>query len=182
MLISTHPLGSSGRNGRSFRKSNEERADGFEVEDRVGLGGEISEIEFSGSPFGLEVPLSNSVLDPVIAHVNGFAAADFGGAISDATGGFIIISESSSSLRMAEIPKSLAIDFGILGIHEEGGIGRFSGRANYGGDDRARGANGAVDIVGFVSTVEDDGAAGRETGAAGAALTFAVVRLVGVDV
>ena len=119
MIISTHhPLGTSAWNRWGFRKRNEERTDGLEVMDWMGLGGKISEIVFPGPPDSLEVALFNSILDPVVAHVDGFAATDLGGTVGNTPRGFIVVGECRGGLRVTEISERLAVDFSILCIHE----------------------------------------------------------------
>ena len=50
---------------------------------RVGFGGEVSEVMRSGCPVQFKMSLLNSILDPMKAHVNSFRALNLGGAIGE---------------------------------------------------------------------------------------------------
>ena len=51
----------------------------------MGVGREIDQIGSTGRLFEDEVAHFNTVLNPVIPHVNGLATFNFGGTIGDAT-------------------------------------------------------------------------------------------------
>jgi hypothetical protein len=52
----------------------------------------------------------------MVAHVDGFAAADLGGAICNLPSRVIIVDEKRGALRMTKIFKSLAVNFGVLRV------------------------------------------------------------------
>ena len=63
--------------------------------DWMGLRWEIGEVFRSRGPFEFEVTHVDTVLDPVISHVDSLAALDFGSAIGDAASWSVIIRDDS---------------------------------------------------------------------------------------
>jgi len=75
----------------------------LEVVDRVGLGRVVGEILDAWLPVGFEMALLNPILDPVEAHVNGFASADLGGSVGDLPCRLVVVGKGGWTLRMAEL-------------------------------------------------------------------------------
>ena len=58
--------------------------------------------------------LLDAILDPMVAHVDGFAAADLGGAIGNFPSRVVVVDEKGGALRVTKIFKSLAVNFSVL--------------------------------------------------------------------
>ncbi len=82
----------------------------------VGLGWVVSEVVLSGLPNQIEVALLDAVLDPMVAHVDRFASSDLSGALGNAAGGIIIVSDCCWPLWVTEISEGLPVHFSVLGV------------------------------------------------------------------
>ena len=82
--------------------------------DWVGFGRVVGYVRLSGGPFEKELGLCNSVLNPMVAHVNGFAAFAFGCPVGHISSGSVVVGDNGGLLRMAEVSQGLAI-FAING-------------------------------------------------------------------
>jgi hypothetical protein len=88
--------------------------------------------------------------------------------MDNTNGGGIVTNNRSSGLGVAELVEDMAQPRGVLPVHEQGSIFRFSGRCC---DDRylhAVGVNGAVDVHWVIMIAEKVEAASRDGGAVGA--------------
>ena len=115
--------------------------------DGVGFGWEIGQIGSTGRPFEDEVAHFNTVLNPVIPHVDGLASLDLGGTIGDATSWRVIVSNDSGLLGMTEVGKGLTVNSGVLTVNKEGRVRGFGRGANNGRDDCGRSSDRTVDRI-----------------------------------
>jgi hypothetical protein len=129
----------------------------------------------------LEVAGVDAILDPVVAHIDGFAAADLCRLFSDAPSRIVVVDECSRRLRVAEVFKGLAVHFSVLGVDVHGGVGCLSSGADDCWNDGTGDADGPIDFGWMVGSEEGYWTAGGETCAAGAGFGLAEVRFVGVD-
>ena len=149
--------------------------------DRVSFGRVVSQVVGAGLPVGFEVALLNPILDRVETHVNCFASADLGGAVGDLPCRLGVVGQGSRTLRIAEFKESLVVNFRVLGVEKERGVGGFGRGADDGGNDGAGGADGTVDGGRLPESREDYGPASGESGRVGAGFWLAVVGLIRVD-
>ena len=98
--ISTHPLGSFGSEWRSLRECDEEWTKGFEVMYWMGLGRVVGKVVRAGFPYHMEVALLDSILDPMILHINGLASFDFGRAVGEVASRLVVINDYGGTLRV----------------------------------------------------------------------------------
>ena len=63
----------------------------------------VGEVVLTGFPDQLEMMLVNSVLDPMVPHVDGLAAFDFGCAVGDSSSGYIVVDDLCRFLGVAEV-------------------------------------------------------------------------------
>ena len=82
---------------------------------------------------------------------------------------------------MAELKEGLAVDFRVLSIEEERGVGGFDRRGDDGRDDGTGRPDGTVDGGGMPESREDYRATGGKSGGAGAGFRLTVVGFVGMD-
>ena len=141
--------------------------------DRVGLRYIVGEVVGAGLPVSDKVALLDPVLNPMVTHVDCFTFTDLGGTVGDSACRLVVIGELGGSLGVTQITESLTINFCILAIQEESGVGGLGGRADYGGDDGACGANRAVDKMRVVRACVGDRFARGETGATGSGVRVA---------
>jgi len=109
------------------------------------LGEIISIIVGPFSPKNDELALSNTIPEPVRAHVNGLGAALFDGGIGEPRGNFVVSLDGGSRLWVAHVGEGCPEHTGILGSVEAGSEFRFGGR----GEDH--GHNGAEDVDGAIA-------------------------------
>ena len=76
----------------------------------------------SRCPADFELGLFNSVLDPMVAHVDGFAPLDFGRFVSHVTSRCIVIGDDSRFLWVAKVAEGLSVGGGIKSIKVHGCI------------------------------------------------------------
>ena len=88
----------------------------------VGLGRVVGEVQGAGCPLDFEVAFLNAILNPVIAHPDGFASLDLCGAICEVASGRVVVGDERGTLGMAKIGESLAVNSGVLSVHVEGGV------------------------------------------------------------
>ena len=63
----------------------------------------VGEVVLTGFPDQLEMMLVNSVLDPMVPHVDGLAPSDFGGAVGYSSSWHIVVDDMGRSLGVAEV-------------------------------------------------------------------------------
>ena len=71
--------------------------------DWVGLGRVVGEVQGAGCPLDFEVAVLNAVLNPVIAHCDGFASLDLCGAICEVASCRVVVGDKRGTLGMAKI-------------------------------------------------------------------------------
>ena len=71
----------------------------------MSLGVVVSEVMFTGSPGDGVVAESDTIADPVIAHVDGFGALETDGVCRNSLGGGVVCDERSGALWVPEVRK-----------------------------------------------------------------------------
>jgi len=121
-----------------------------------------------------------SILDPVVAHIDGFGTFNFCCAVGDTTGGGVIVTHIGRILRMSEIKERLAIDSSVLSVSIHASVFRFHGGTDDGWDDSRGNADGTVDGVRLIETVENDGTTCGNSSCTGSTVRFTEVGGIGM--
>ena len=69
----------------------------------MGFGKIVGQVVWSRFPNQLEMILINSILDPMVPHVNCFAAFDFCGAVGNSSSWHIVVDDLFWALGVAEV-------------------------------------------------------------------------------
>jgi len=94
--------GAMERVGRAGRSADEIRHEGLMDMDGERLGEEISEVASAFAPLDGEVTLTNTVADPVEAHVDGLCAMKFDRVVGDANCTGVVTEDDGGWLGIAE--------------------------------------------------------------------------------
>ena len=76
----------------------------------------VGKVVRAGLPKELKMALVDSILDPVVSHVDCFTTSDFCCSVGDAARRFIIVDDNGGRLRVAEVAESLPVNFGVLSV------------------------------------------------------------------
>ena len=71
--------------------------------DRVSFGWVVGKVLWAGFPYHMEVALFDSVLDPMILHINGLASLNLGRAFGEIASRLIVIDDDGWPLGVTKI-------------------------------------------------------------------------------
>ena len=105
----------------------------------------ISNVLTAWCPIDAKLALVHTVADPIEAHVNGFGADLFDGAVHDAAGGCIVCFHRCRRLWVPHFLEGLADDGPFFGVEEECADFGFGGGGHDTPNHFGKAQNGAVE-------------------------------------
>ena len=117
---------------------------------RMMLGEVVGFVETSFLPVDVELSLTDTVADPVVAHVDGFGAFLLDGVIGNAGSGGIVSGNRGWRLGVAEFFEGDSDWAGLFAVVEEGRKFSFGGARDDFADELAENVDGAVRGRGWI--------------------------------